>query len=547
MASWYFDWIRGSDSNDGLSPQTPKKSYDTFNLGSAAAGDSFLFRRGTPQYIDTIYKGIKAGVAGGRKSYYGVYGESDVPHATFYNLTSIGNMIFNAANTSNVIMEDLMFDMSPSADVRQAIYCASQGSSNIENWIIRRCKFKGSAIASGLNITIEGTSSGRARNFLIEECDFYDNGGHGLAIAGENMLIKQCRAWNNGATNQYGGHGFSALAKRTETNSGWTLVSGAVYSRTILANEANVFAVWSNIQGEMTQNTSTPTTPGLREFGVSGLTLYINVGVNPNGSTTTYAWGRTFGIVIANCEAWGNRWNRAAPYHEGHAIALDDWTERSMVIGCKVCDNEGMGISVNRGVGNIVTGNEIRGNWRAGIIINGGNNTVCNNVLVRNAGEDSYSGEIHFSQTGSGGRTRNNLIITNKQHGIWFDPSATGCTSDNDQVYGATTPVSGGTVTNLSTADPTPYLNSDYFLKPVVEVGGVPMRNPLDGAGVWVQGGRTYGGAPLIPGRVPIGAKMPAGRLYQEPIGSGGAAGGALLTQDYLSILAEDGDILVME
>lgn len=61
-------------------------------------------------------------------------------------------------------------------------------------------------------------------------------------------------------------------------------------------------------------------------------------------------------------------------------------------------------------------------------------------------------------------------------------------------------------------ASPAAWLDS-YRMRPTVDIGGIPMRNPLDGAGLFVQGARTFDGAMLDPGRVPIGACRPPVRM----------------------------------
>ena len=57
-----------------------------------------------------------------------------------------------------------------------------------------------------------------------------------------------------------------------------------------------------------------------------------------------------------------------------------------------------------------------------------------------------------------------------------------------------------------STADPRPYLDTNYSLKTPYLLDGIPMLNPLGNAGAYVHGVRLMGGRRLDPGRVPIGA-----------------------------------------
>lgn len=90
----------------------------------------------------------------------------------------------------------------------------------------------------------------------------------------------------------YGSGAKPVLIGSTAITSGWTNVSGAVYSQAIAATVANLFlrtAYSTAGLTKLTQNTATPTTPGTGEWGYSTGTLYVNSATNPNTLAYEYA------------------------------------------------------------------------------------------------------------------------------------------------------------------------------------------------------------------------------------------------------------------
>lgn len=80
-------------------------------------------------------------------------------------------------------------------------------------------------------------------------------------------------------------------------SSGWALVSGNIYSRTD-RTDGGTRAVFIGAT-EYTENTSTPTTPGSNQWGVSGGTLYLNLGgTDPNTQTVISRIVSGYGIMF---------------------------------------------------------------------------------------------------------------------------------------------------------------------------------------------------------------------------------------------------------
>jgi hypothetical protein len=83
----------------------------------------------------------------------------------------------------------------------------------------------------------------------------------------------------------YGSGAKPVLIGSTAITSGWTLVSGNVWSQTLAAAPANLLqrtAYSTAGLTKLTQNTATPTTPGAGEWGYSTGTLYVNSATDPN-------------------------------------------------------------------------------------------------------------------------------------------------------------------------------------------------------------------------------------------------------------------------
>src|SRR4051794_6179999 len=120
MATWYFDSANGSNSNNGTSPDTPKQNY---NPSGSAAGDTFLFKRGTTQTVTTALQWVQNGVSATQRARYGAYGEAQVAYSIWKYGAASGNMILNCAKTHWTDFEDMYFDMR-NTDCRNSLYIA---------------------------------------------------------------------------------------------------------------------------------------------------------------------------------------------------------------------------------------------------------------------------------------------------------------------------------------------------------------------------------------------------------------------------------------
>ena len=92
MAAYYYDSVNGNDANPGTEAQ-PKQIYTSVGT---VAGDKFYFKRGTTQNFPSMVT-ARSGSSNSARSYFGVYGESDIPYVTFR--VASGAIIMNGAGS----------------------------------------------------------------------------------------------------------------------------------------------------------------------------------------------------------------------------------------------------------------------------------------------------------------------------------------------------------------------------------------------------------------------------------------------------------------
>lgn len=501
MTTYYFDWDNGDDTNNGTSSATPKKSYDAYTaLGTA--GDSFLFKRGTTQIISTAFKSVRSGSAAAGRTYYGVYGTATVPYATFKNPSGAGNIVLNFGGKNNLLVENLRFD---ATNCNMAVYVGAQSANAAYDITFRNCEFFNSN-ANGCVISRETSASVFPYNNVVEDCSAYNNAGHGFfVVSGERNVIRRCKAYRNALTSTpSGAHGISVYSSTTAVTSGWTSGGGTIYYRAVTGINANATDVYyvtgaPSPYNRMIKNDAAGVSPGVGEFSVSGGNLYININANPSGtSLNLVCFPSRYNIVEYN-ESFNNKYVPSTTYHEGHGIALDDCSEYSIVRGNYCHDNQGAGLSVNRGNYNLVYGNVFIRNWLAAIAVNPSIGTkVINNTCVNNnVGTGSYTSEILFNFGCVDSVISNNIIASTKgnTYGVDVDPSSTGFTGATNYIYGYTTATRTGTYTDTVTTDIRSYLDSEGNLKSV----------SLSNAGTYIQGVSLKNDR-TRPGYTPVGA-----------------------------------------
>lgn len=493
MTTWYFDSVNGSDSNDGKSPEKAKQNYSP---NGSAAGDKFLFRRGTTQTVTTTSWGhwVQNGISDTQRALYGAYGEAQVPYSIWKYGGASGNMILNGSKSKYIDFEDMYFDMRNS-NCRYSILFASQAGIETVGNSVRRCFFQGAdtqvRAGSGLDILQQPDSSAAwPRDYVIEDCEFFDNVSHGLIIVGgRNIVVRRCKFYRNGSGDPDGGHGFSARFNRTDATTGWTNSSGTIWQRTLAPAELDVYYIQTSVfpYYRVRRTTGTQTAPNAGEYGVTAGVLYLNVNSvsNPGGQAVRYAWGPCRLLYVEQCEAYDNYWNQAAPWHEGHGFAFDDFTEESTFIGNKSFNNQGAGFSINRGDRNSVIGNVAYGNWQSAVAINPSDNTrIINNSFYRNnAGGGAQPAEITFGSYCKDALISNNIIISTRAYGISRETSDTGFIGSTNNIV----MVNGGSFEKNA------FVTGTVTAAPELDTLYRPQAAALKRAGTYLGGKDFYG------------------------------------------------------
>ena len=489
MTKRYFDWYLGSDSgNDGLTPDTPWKSYDA-KRASIQAGDEVFTRRGTPQYFITANMDAKSGTSDTVRTKFGTYGEATVPYCFWYP-GGAGNFIVNVSGRSYIDFSDIYFD--GLGEVDYTLYMLANGATANSGHRLRRCFFTGVRVTgSGLVIGGTATSTGDTTDYLIEDCSFLRCPTHGMLVNGAHgVVIRRSKFFGNGFNAVAGGHGFSAKARRTDASSGWAQVgSTKVWYRAMASHEPDVYRVSTsaNPYRRLAKNTTTPTTPAAGEFGVDSAILYINVDStsNPSGQSVNYSWGRCYDILLEDCESYENVSDPRAPSTEGHGFAADDYTELARFLACLSRDNEGAGFSFNKGDDNILWGSVAYGNRLAALVgASCWRPTVHHNTFFGNNLAGVYNGEVVFFTYAKDGSIKNNIMKGTTLRALDFDGTCSNFPGDLNGLHGYGTAESGTGLTNTIWVDP----RLDNNLRP---------RAPeLIRAGAYL-GGRDFRGKPM--------------------------------------------------
>jgi parallel beta-helix repeat protein len=500
MTDRYFDWYLGSDSNNGLTPSTPKQSYDAYRAaGNGNPGDVFYTKRGTPQIISTANTGAKVGANNGQRTRFAAYGEAQVPYSIWTNPSAASDFILNASGLSNIDFEDMYFD--GLGVVSYSLYMLASGATANSNHKVSRCYFTNMKVGgSGLVIGGTATSTGDTSNYLIEDSYFFLNPTHGMLINGaHDVLVRRSKFYGNGFNAIAGGHGLSCKARRTTASSGWTNTSGTIWQRTLAAYETAVYQVNTNVTlyRRLAENTGTPTAPAAGEFGVSGGILYVNVGSasNPSGQSVTYSWGRCYNIVVEDCESYENVADPQAPSTEGHGFAADDFSDHITFRRNLSHHNQGAAFSINKGDDNVIESNIGHNNNLPGVVLaTGWRANIKHNTFFDNNQSGEYASEIAVFTYAKDGKISNNSMEGSTAKAIDIDSTCTGFGKDGPNAaygYGA---VEGGSL-----------YTDTITVAPQRTASRRPRAAALLGTGT-ALGGRDFYGRPFHPTAPNIGA-----------------------------------------
>lgn len=312
------------------------------------------------------------------------------------------------------------------------------------------------------NVTSPGTTS-PVSNILFEDIYSHVNGAFGFATStsGAGITCRRCRLDENGAL-WHGGGAFIHPYRATLT-SGWSVVSGNVYSRAVLSSTDDVDVVYWIDNKQFLTDIGTCGSPASGEFcytpGNPGVGLfYVNIGQNPNGQSIQYRRGPLTGVVIEDSGASGNI---ASDGTHGAGFQPDDLAGAVTIRRSYANDNAGAGFKAFRNQGTVFES-----------VIAWGNGTDTRNSLGDQAGlhiDETTAGVVRHAtlfgngtygyQQGTGTSTGTNVILAG--NGSYGARAVVGTlTLSYADIYGnvsgTTTTASGGTVNaaNGLTSDP---------------------------------------------------------------------------------------------
>lgn len=179
----------------------------------------------------------------------------------------------------------------------------------------------------------------------IDRCEVHDCGAHGIDVRWRTLNVsrKRCHVYRTGLW--VGSHGITAHPIALTITSGWSVVSGNVYSRARTSTN-DVEQLLINTTDAVVMTKVGGTSPALNEWSVDATLVYINIGGSPTGKSFVikrHAHGpfRDEGHVVHDVVDYDGI--------EGHGIDTDDATGPAEIIGCKSYSNEGHGFFSFRG------------------------------------------------------------------------------------------------------------------------------------------------------------------------------------------------------
>ena len=403
------DPVNGSDAGDGT-PSSPKKTFNpsawTGSVTNYQGGDLAAFKRGTT-YLHNTGNPI---IYNGTNRHIGAYGDPSLPRPVIGSThLEVAGPYIVSMNAEHCSFSDVDIDASHQVSRSGLVITNESREQDLYSVIVQNSRITGvtstlsgsyPSIAAttrcGIRVMGNGQTATRASAYnVLYDIDvinvevegagagsFHSAGCVGKLINGvpHGVRFRNCKSIGPGT--QADALGFSSFSMRVlrDLYPIYTLASGTVYY--FATNVASIFGagisvpdvekLYQRVPGAtyyLRKNTATPTTPAVGEFGFDVATqrVYVNVGVAlPTSNNTTYFVDLTTYavkyITYDGCLAKGTKWPGTTSVHEGHGFAFDDFTSESIVMNCESINNDGMGISFNRGTGNWAINNRMYGN-----------------------------------------------------------------------------------------------------------------------------------------------------------------------------------------
>ena len=484
MTALFVNWDTGDDTTGNGSVLAPYKTRNKARTMVSNGANQIYVRRGTTEPLSATLGSFRSGASASAPFVYGVYGPERDGYAKVTATADIGDLMYILSGETNVLIEGWDFDGS---DVVTRPFQAQANTAATTGITLRRCRFqRSSANGAFLDNKASGTY---ALSVTYEECVFERNAGHGAHATGlATGTYNKCRSSRNGARLATGGHGFSSHAYRDSFTTGWTLVSGNIYSRTYATTPLKVCAV-QNSTYPILANGGATTTPSAGQYGVSGGALYINIGANPNGQLISIQTTASPAVTYQDCVAFDNLDNPNAPFREGHGFAADDFTTATF-LRCDSYNNEGSGFSLNMGDSSVIRHCFAYGNRRAGIVMQrSGSNTVDANVVAGNDVSNYHGAQLVLFASALSNVVQNNILLAaGGDYVIYGDDQSLTNTIRNNALW-------GGAIISRGFALASSNVIADPRLMSVANPdAGLRGDSPCRGAGLFTAGARDrYG------------------------------------------------------
>jgi hypothetical protein len=419
--------------------------------------------------IDAYGEGANPILSGGESNYNPIY-------------------VKQVSGGGRLIIRDLDVTNTPA----DGIVVESQSGVTISNVLIEGCRaYETNKLNQGGKDGIRigcAKDGGLISNVIIDGCDAFDNNGHGIKVRDntQNVLIRNCRAWNNGLTSPSHGIGTSHSRALVASAGSWTATSGGAYQATIsttalfqttITTWLAVYCANQNGYFWLTPTASSPPSAGQFYTGGSN-TLEINVGAAPSAAGV-YAAYLPVNARFDACEVWGTI---DSDGNEGHGFGTDDLTQFATYVGCVSRDNQGAGWTTHISQAAILSGIVSVRNAKQGVYALAGKNTSLYNSTIALNGEQGF----RAASGGTGNYLRNNIFLLNEGYGISSSSPSYTIDDDYNCVYGN----GGGARENVSTTGA-----NGILLDPLLDSAYRPTAaSPCRNNATYIPGARHYGG-----------------------------------------------------
>jgi hypothetical protein len=280
-----------------------------------------------------------------------------------------------------------------------AITFRSSSSRLANGCTIAGCTGKGGASGFSIGPCNPGDNIellGHMTNVVIDDCSVDDVSSHGISLHGRGTIRNStCNKASNSTDNRWGIYA-KPDAFSYKTPSPWDGAGTGV--RSIALTTLNALYTTKVVVGVvatgrtpgsgpyiLAENTGTPTTPSVNEFGFSSGTVYINIGEDPDNKSIIMQFSITDGVLFEN-NITTNSQNDGGNT-DGVGIGFDIGMQNSIMRYNFSANNQGDGIQFNIGVGHLVYGNVSVNNDDNGLSFptTSGNCQVYHNYTAGNA------------------------------------------------------------------------------------------------------------------------------------------------------------------